>query len=135
MKSQIPKDKPLHTVNIQVSEQDLDDLKHVNNLVYLKWVLDAAQNHWLSLTNEKIREKYHWVVLRHEIDYYKPALLNDQLTVITWVEWHEGVRSLRKVNIYRNSQLIASTKTIWCLLDAKTMRPKRIENDISDLYV
>lgn len=134
MNPAIPNDKPVYVLEIQVTKNDLDELNHVNNIVYLKWVLDAAQNHWLDLTDEVLRRKYQWVVLRHEIDYHKPALINDQIKAYTWVEWHEGAKSLRQVKIMRGDQLIASSKTIWCLLDAKTLRPKRIEEDIIGLY-
>lgn len=134
MDLQVAKDKPVFKLNIQVTAHDIDELEHVNNMVYLKWVLEAAENHWVSLSTDSLRKKYKWLVLRHEIDYVKPAVLNDQLVAYTWVEWHEGVKSLRQVKIYRENQLIAAAKTVWCLLDGNTMKPKRIENDISSLY-
>ncbi|MDQ3536428.1 MAG: acyl-CoA thioesterase [Bacteroidota bacterium] len=132
---EIPENKPVYNLTIKVLEQDIDELHHVNNLVYLKWVLEAAQSHWLSLTDEALRAKYQWVVLRHEIDYLKPALLNDQLKIITWVEWHKGVKSMRQVTILKNNQVIVEARTIWCLLDARTLKPRRIEKDISELYL
>jgi len=38
----------------------------------VKWIQDVAVAHWFSATTEAQREKYTWVVLRHEIDYKKP---------------------------------------------------------------
>jgi acyl-CoA thioester hydrolase len=70
------------------------------------------------------------VALRHEIDYLKPAFLDDLITISTWIGATEGVISIRHVEIFANNQLLTRAKTIWVLLDAKTMRPRRIQDDI-----
>ncbi|MDQ3395085.1 MAG: hypothetical protein M3512_13355 [Bacteroidota bacterium] len=149
-------------------------MKHV---FYLKWILEDAQGHWLHLTDDELRSKYHWVVLRNEVDYFKGAVLNDQLKVVTWVDWHEGAKSLWKVKFFRENHLggfflpdgelpnrqmklvrgfcfalrhklpgVPGTpvpgplfvSTGFCspaLLDANTKKPKRIEEDITGLFV
>ncbi len=33
-------------IDIQVTPADIDRLGHVNNVVYLRWVQDAAVAHW-----------------------------------------------------------------------------------------
>jgi len=30
-----------------VTEKDIDHLNHVNNVIYVHWVLDAAEKHWI----------------------------------------------------------------------------------------
>lgn len=121
---------------ITVQQHDIDGLNHVNNVVYLQWVQDVATAHWQSLASMEIQKKYSWVVLKHEIEYFSPALLNDVLTVKTWVEKSEGVRSERHVEFYNHNtkKLLVRAKTNWCLLDANTMRPRRIEEDILQLF-
>ncbi|MBX2966139.1 MAG: acyl-CoA thioesterase [Cyclobacteriaceae bacterium] len=121
---------------ITVQQHDIDELNHVNNVVYVQWVQDAASAHWLALTTPEMRSKYSWVVIKHEIEYFAPALLNDVLTVKTWVEKSEGVRSERHVEFYRqsNQKPVVRAKTTWCLLDTATMRPRRIEADILNLF-
>ncbi|MBL7844651.1 MAG: acyl-CoA thioesterase [Cyclobacteriaceae bacterium] len=121
---------------ITVQQHDIDGLNHVNNVVYLQWVQDVATAHWQSLASMEIQKKYSWVVLKHEIEYFSPALLNDVLTVKTWVEKSEGVRSERHVEFYnyKTNKLLVRAKTNWCLLDASTMRPRRIEEDILQLF-
>jgi acyl-ACP thioesterase len=32
----------------------------------------------------------------------------------------------RRVNVKRGEQLLVTAKTEWCMLDAQTMRPKRV---------
>ncbi len=115
---------------LTVASEDIDTLNHVNNVVYLKWINEASTKHWDQLSNNKINQAYSWVALRHEIDYLRPAFLNDLITVKTWIGETSGVKSIRYVEIYSNEQLLTKAKTTWVLLDAKTMRPKRIQDDI-----
>jgi acyl-CoA thioester hydrolase len=124
-------------LTITVSAKDIDNLNHVNNVVYLQWVQDVASAHWDTVATDELKNKYSWVVLRHEIDYRNPAYLGDQLLVKTWVSSCEGVRSVRHVEFYQASSgvLVSETKTTWCLLDAQTMRPRRIESDIVSIFI
>src|SRR5258707_9605917 len=119
---------------IDIQPNDIDELGHVNNVVYLRWVQQVAAAHWNSKALDAISEKYLWVVLRHEIDYLKPALLNDQITAYTWVSSMEGVKSVRHVKFSVRGNDLACAKTVWCLLDALTMKPKRIKDDIKSIF-
>ncbi len=121
---------------IVVQEKHIDDLNHVNNVVYLQWVQDIATAHWLALADDAIRKKYSWVVLKHELEYFNPAFLNEVLTVVTWVEKSEGVRSERHVEFFNptSSKPLVRARTSWCLLDAVTFKPRRIEKDILSLF-
>jgi len=120
--------------SFEVSANELDHLNHVNNVVYLHWVLDAAQKHWDFLSNDVINEAYVWVVLRHEIDYVSFSKLGDKIQINTWVKSSVGVKSERIVEIQKEGKLIAKAKTIWCLLDKKTMKPVRIPSEIIKLF-
>jgi len=121
---------------IVVQENHIDDLNHVNNVVYLQWVQDIATAHWVSLADDAMSKKYSWVVITHLLEYFKPAFLNDVLRVVTWVEKSEGVRSERHVEFYTaaSAKPIVRAKTIWCLLDSGTMKPRRIDDDILSLF-
>jgi acyl-CoA thioester hydrolase len=121
---------------IQVQAEDLDELNHVNNVVYVRWVQEAAAAHWNSLATDEIRKKYFWVVLRHEIDYKSPALLSDEIIALTWVEDYDGARSNRRVQLLRkyDRKLLAESKTNWCLMNSLNGRPVRIGEDISGLF-
>ena len=122
---------------IQVGENDLDALNHVNNVVYLQWVNDISEKHWNILADEGLRKKYFWVVLRHEIDYMNQAVLGDEIKVVTWVGASKGVRSVRHVEMFiengDESKILIQARSTWCLIDAKTLRPTRIREDVLDL--
>ena len=116
--------------NFQVKETEIDELNHVNNVNYLNWVQLAANKHWVFLSNSEIDSEFVWVVLRHEIDYISPAFLNENITVKTWIGETYGVKSERFVEIKREGELLTKAKTIWCLLNKKTLKPTRIPENI-----
>jgi acyl-CoA thioester hydrolase len=117
---------------IKVQEQDIDEQGRANNVVYLRWVQEVAIAHWNYAAPANLKEIYTWVVIRHEIDYFYPALLGDDLIGYTWVGEHQGAKFDRFVKLCHagSGKVLAEAKTTWCLLDAKTMRPRRIEQDV-----
>jgi acyl-CoA thioester hydrolase len=120
---------------LQIISADIDTLGHVNNVVYLRWVQEAAEAHWNSLTTINLRTELAWVVIRHEIDYFQSAKLTDELYAHTWVESSDGVKSIRMVEIFNQAEkLLAKARTTWCLIDAKTQRPKRISEEIKTIF-
>lgn len=119
---------------IKVTKNDIDELNHVNNVVYLKWINVVSMEHWYLLSNDTINSKYIWVASRHEIDYLKPAFLDEEIVIKTYIATLKGVKSIRRVEIYRENQLLAKSETTWVLLDAKTQKLTRIPIEISKLF-
>ena len=115
-----------------VGGADIDELGHVNNVVYVRWVQEVAAAHWEAVADAEMRDRWKWVVLRHEIDYRNPAFESDALTGTTWVGEHHGARFERFVKITRiaDGKVIGEAKTIWCMIDAKTLRPQRITPEV-----
>lgn len=125
-----------YTHSIKVTEEHIDIRNHVNNLVYLQWCLETAEAHWEQNTTETIRLKYVWYVMSHTITYKSSAFEGDTLEVQTWVEKSEGVRSERHYRIVRPSdnQTLVEAQTTWCLLNAKTLKPTKITDEIRKLF-
>ena len=117
---------------ITVTKNDLDDLNHVNNVIYVQWIQEIAKNHWKSLVSDEIKDNYYWVLLEHQIKYLNPAFLNDKIRLKTYIDKTEGVKSSRIVEIYNKetNKLLVISKTIWCLIYAKTNKPCRINEEI-----
>jgi acyl-CoA thioester hydrolase len=126
----------VYSHDIVVQSKDLDELDHVNNVVYLQWVQDAASAHWNTYASQAVKEKYFWVVLRHEIDYKAPALLGDEIIAKTWVENYSGAKSTRIVQLLRKRDevLLAEACTTWCLMGRQTGRPVRVGDDIRNVF-
>lgn len=117
---------------IMVKKEHLDDLKHVNNVVYLQWVQDIAAEHWFSKAGKE--SGVLWVVRKHNIEYFNAAHLNDDLDVYTWVISMSGLISKRKVAFYRGEDLICECVSDWVMLDAQSFKPKRIPKELADLF-
>lgn len=134
--NQPPVERKIYTHEFVVQPNEIDAMGHVNNVVYLKWVQDAAEAHWINRAPEEVKSKYSWVVLRHEIDYLAPAFDGQTIVAKTWVENFSGVRSDRVVQLINkeSQKVLAKAKTTWCLLDSKSQRPKRIEGDIAEVF-
>jgi acyl-CoA thioester hydrolase len=120
-----------------VGPEHIDELNHVNNVVYVQWIQDAAVNHWNSVIPDRIREKYIWVIMRHEIDYKKPGFLDDELLITTKVLNTQRIASDRQVQIFRkvDMTLLVESKTTWCMLDAETFKPARITEEIKKIFL
>lgn len=121
-----------YEVTFLVGEADLDERAHVNNVVYVRWVQDAAAAHWTVLAPEGTLAKLAWVALRHEIDYLSPAMLGDEIAVRTWVGVAHGLSFERFTEIRRreDGRLLASARTLWCPVDARTGKPQRVSADV-----
>jgi acyl-CoA thioester hydrolase len=117
-----------------VSAADIDEQGHVNNVAYVRWVQDAAVAHWLDATTSEQQSKFIWIMLRHEIDYKKQAFENEKITATTWVGEWTAVTCERFVEITRGADLLAKSRTVWCLLDRKTSKPTRISSELKELF-
>lgn len=118
-----------YSLKIVVSKNDIDELNHVNNAVYLQYVQEAATAHWQHAASEKLLNEVVWMVRRHEIDYLGQAVLGDTLLVKTWVGEYTAATWDRHYEIYRkkDNRLLVKAMSVWVPLDRQTHRIKRIE--------
>jgi acyl-CoA thioester hydrolase len=102
----------------------------------MQWCLDIAEEHWVEKASEKLREEYVWVVLNHFISYKAASFLNEEIEVQTWIDSYDGVKCDRHYKIIRlkDKKTLIEAKTLWCLLDGKSFRPKKITEEISNLF-
>jgi acyl-CoA thioester hydrolase len=121
---------------ITVSLQHLDNLNHVNNVVYVQLMQDLAIEHWNHVAPASLNELIIWVVKRHEIDYHAQAMLGDilllktytgQATAVTWDRHFEFIRQ-------SDQKKIITAKSCWVLLDKLSGRPRRIDDTIRSVF-
>jgi acyl-CoA thioester hydrolase len=120
-----------------VRDDHIDDLGHVNNLVYLDWVQTIAKAHWAAAARPEDQAGTTWVVVRQEIDYLKPAFLGDEVLARTWVERWKGATSHRHTELRRaaDGQVLARSRTVWGALDAESGKPRRIPSSMRDPFL
>ena len=118
-----------------VDNGDIDEMGHVNNVSYLRWVQDVAVAHWRHAATDEMLANYLWVVVRHELDYKKPAFENENITATTWVAEWTAVTCERFTEIKRGDDLLLKARTVWCMLDRETTKPVRISSELIKRFV
>ncbi len=117
-----------------VSPRDIDEIGHVNNVAYLQWVQDVAVAHWQAEVTDEMQAAYFWVVVRHELDYKKPAFETDEIIVTTWVGQWTAVTCERFTENRRGDDLLVKGRTVWCMIDRTTSKPARIGKELIGLF-
>jgi len=122
---------------IRVMAEDIDRLGHVNNVVYVRYAQDAAVAHWKAVTPQTLRDAHTWVTRRHEIDYLRPAFLDDDLIARTWIDSISVVSMERRIDLVRGADdaLLTRVKTVWVAIDPQTHRPKRIDERLKAVFL
>ena len=117
-----------HQKMIVVKPADIDELDHVNNVVYLSWVQDIAKEHWQIRASQEIINQYKWVVVNHNITYKKPLKIHQKVFIKTQVfDNAKGVLWGRMVWIYDDSEvLVAEANTQYCLVDTQSLSPDEL---------
>jgi len=121
------------TQRFAVDAADIDELGHVNNIVYLRYAQDIAIAHWRARATPEMIASYVWVVMRHEVDYRASLMLGDEAEVRTRVDdAARGPAWARFVDIYKvgSEKPAVQIKSNWCLLDAATRRIQRVPPDL-----
>ena len=123
-----------HLYRIGIDPADIDFMGHVNNAAYLKWVQHAVVSHWEKLAPAEAVARHLWVALRHEITYRKPAFLTDEVMAQVVLEKVHGARAFYQTLIKRGEEVLAEVKSSWCCLDAATLKPSRIAQDVAERF-
>jgi acyl-CoA thioester hydrolase len=121
-----------HTIELVAQPSDIDENGHVSNLVYLRWVQDAARSHSEAVGWDHaayIRAGAAFFVRRHEIDYFAAAVEGDRIVVTTFVSTWSAATSERRTRIVRDGKELARCVTTWAFVGLNG-RPRRIPPDV-----
>jgi acyl-CoA thioester hydrolase len=123
----------IFTRTFTAAEADIDELGHVNNAVWVRWVQELAVAHWEAVAPPEHRDALVWVVTRHEIDYRGNLRAGETATGETWVP--EPPRGARFDRHFRfagaDGKLLVEGVTTWALLDRASGRLLRVRPEIA----
>ncbi len=121
---------------IDVQPEDIDELGHVNNVTYLRWVQEAATAHWRAVAAPADQEQLYWVVVRHEIDYLHPAMPGDRIVARTWVGTATRIKFDRHTELLRERgrKPLARARTVWCPIDVRTGKPTAVSAEVRAVF-
>ena len=126
----------VYELPITVEAPDIDQQGHVNNVTYVRWVQDVAVAHWTHAASAEDQAKFFWVVVRHEIDYKRPAVMGDRVIARTWVGAASRIRFERHTEIVRarDGVVLAKALTVWCPMDSATGRPAAVSAGVRERF-
>ncbi|CAA9488412.1 MAG: Thioesterase superfamily [uncultured Sphingomonadaceae bacterium] len=114
---------------------DIDELGHVNNAVWVRWVQEVAVAHWAALASPEHQAAYFWVILRHEIDYLRALGEGQTVVARTWVgEAARGARFDRFVEFTGEGGTHVRAKTTWAIVDRASGRVTRVPKEVAATF-
>lgn len=118
---------------ITAQPEHIDELGHVNNAVWVRWIQDVAVAHWAAAAPADHVAAYVWVVTRHEIDYRGNVRAGERVTAETWVA--DAPRGARFDRLMRftgeDGRVKVDARTTWALLDRASGRLIRVTEEIA----
>ncbi|HEX4241412.1 MAG TPA: thioesterase family protein [Steroidobacteraceae bacterium] len=130
-----------HLIELSVLPEDIDEYRHVNNSVYLRWLDRVAWSHSaaLGLTMEEcIGMRRGMAAVRTEIDYLLAALRGDRVWVATWItKTDHRLRVERRFQVRRaaGSATLARARTEYVCINLDNGRAARMPEPFARLYV
>ncbi|MFD1949773.1 acyl-CoA thioesterase [Sphingomonas arantia] len=120
------------TQAITAAADDIDELGHVNNAVWVRWIQDVATAHWHAVAAPGHHDAYVWLIVRHEIDYLRALKAGETVTAATWVaDAPRGAKFDRLMEFTGpDGRLHVRARTTWAILDRTTGRPLRVPTEV-----
>ena len=108
--------------SLQVRTYECDSYGHVNNANYLNY-LEFARYEFLKDVGFDYRAMldagYGVYVARIEIDYKRPAVVDDLLEIRSWSVKKGAVSGVIAQEIWRGEELLTTAKVTWAMVDSK----------------
>ena len=122
---------------ITARDEDIDELGHVNNAAWVRWIQDIATAHWYAVAAPEHDAAYIWVVTRHEIDYLRAVGPGETVTGRTWIqEPPKGARFDRYMEfVGADGKPRVRAKTTWAIIDRATGRPLRVPPEVAEPFL
>jgi len=122
-----------------VQAADIDQLGHVNNTVYLKYMEETALAHSTQLglgVEDYLRIGYAMVARDHHLTYLWPLLEGEEVEMETWLEHRDVLSSHRYYRFRRaaDQKLAFEGYTRWVCIELATGRPKRMPEAFRAAY-
>ncbi|MDR2223185.1 MAG: acyl-ACP thioesterase [Flavobacteriaceae bacterium] len=65
-----------------------------------------------------------WVVNKFKVEIEQYPKWQDQITITTWIELLDGVRSIRNFEVFLNDTKIATSSSLWVIMNTVRRRPE-----------
>jgi acyl-CoA thioester hydrolase len=126
-------------VRLVVDHSEIDDLGHVNNTVYARWMEACAWAHSaaVGLPPAKCVELGRGMAMRTlEIEFLRPAFGGQTITVLNWITKVDRLRAERRFQVFADAsaQTLALGTAGYVCIDLATGAPIRMPPEFSKGY-
>lgn len=130
-----PRVSPTFVQELVAAPADIDELAHVSNVAYVRWIQDVAKAHSEAVGFDHaayVALGAVFVVRRHEIEYLAQAFEGERVRLETFIASFSAASSIRKTRVVRTSdgREVARATTLWALVSIGSGRPTRIPESI-----
>ena len=127
---------PIFSYTFTVPSSAIDEYGHVNNVIYVQWMQDAATRHPQAIPEFVQPENTGWFAREHRVEYLTPAFEGDEIEVCTWITEMKRVRAQRKYEFIRkgDGKVVAKGETQWVFVELSTGRPVPIPAAMLELF-
>ncbi len=125
---------------ITVRPDDIDMNNHVHYSRYLDYLLmaryDQMKKDYKVSMEEFVEQGYSWVASEVNIQYKRPILLQDAITVRTQVKNFQGAQVVVSFWIVKGERkkIAAQGEVGYTMVSIKSGRPTRIPDEIAEKY-
>ncbi len=127
-----------HTIDVSVYYEDTDAGGIVYHANYLKFA-ERGRTEFLRHTGFQNSDVHNTVgvmfVVRHiDIDYLKPAMLDDFLKLDTTISELKNSSFIMHQSVRRGDEVIADMKVVLVCVGTDTYKPARLPQEIKDAF-
>lgn len=125
---------------IIVRPSDIDVNRHVHQSVYLDYVLfaryDQMRRCYKVPMEEFFKRGFSWATKSTTIEFHKPVLLGEKITVRTWIQeiGKKSVKVCFQIIKKGTKKAAAEGQAVYVLVDARSGEPEVIPEDIIKKY-
>jgi acyl-CoA thioester hydrolase len=117
--------------------EHIDENGHVNNTVWVGWMEELSVAHWNAQALPEHRDRYAWVVTRHEIDYRGNVTEGAKVRGETIIkDGPRGARFDRHYEFYdAEGKALVRAKSTWAMVDKATGRLMRVPAEVAGPFL
>jgi acyl-CoA thioester hydrolase len=129
-----------HTVHALITPEDIDDLNHTNNAVYVNWCQQVAWSHsvalGLDLASYQTLDRA-MVIVHSEYHYLQASREGEEIVAGTWLtSWDSKLTMRREFQIIRptdGTTLLRAAMRLACI-ELSSGKPRRMPREFIDGY-
>jgi acyl-CoA thioester hydrolase len=115
---------------------EIDEYQHVNNMVYLDYIGQAALDAWAQAGIDLSRMRAlggFFTVRRHDVEYLHPAQYGDTLNIASWTSAQGRSSLLCCATLHdQTGEAVVRAQTRWVWVDLATRKARELPQSIRE---